>query len=304
MYPVTWEGAQDEAKRLAYRHHNANLSGVFGIPRGGVPVALMAASHLGVPVLDEPQPGALIVDDLVDSGRTWERWHRDDCIFDTLYRKPWAPAHVAPAATQVGDWMQFPWETSDGSDITDAITRLIQYIGEDPTREGLHDTPQRVAKAYRELTVGYDSDTTAILSKTFDVGPVDQMVHVDGIEFVSLCEHHMLPFTGIAHVAYIPNQRVVGLSKIPRTVHALARRLQVQERLTEQIADAIETALTPHGVGVSITAHHSCMGLRGAKQPNATMTTTALRGLLKTNPTSQAEFTAHVHAHKRQTHTG
>lgn len=171
----------------------------------------------------------------------------------------------------------------------DAVRTLLLHVGEDPTREGLLDTPKRVAKAYRELTQGYEADVAAILGTTFDVGAVNQMVHVNDIEFVSLCEHHMLPFTGRAHVAYVPQKRVVGLSKIPRTVEAFAHRLQVQERLTEQIADALMEHLDPEGVGVTITAHHSCMGIRGAKQPNATMTTTALRGIFR-DPATQAEF--------------
>ena len=169
------------------------------------------------------------------------------------------------------------------------IRELLHHIGEDVTREGLIDTPTRVVKAITELTNGYTINPADILSKTFDVGDVDQMIHVHNIEFVSLCEHHMLPFTGTAHVAYIPTTRVVGLSKIPRTVHAYAARLQVQERLTQQIADAIQTHLDPEGVGVTITAHHACMGLRGAKQPDALMTTTALTGTFR-DPEVRAEF--------------
>lgn len=169
------------------------------------------------------------------------------------------------------------------------IRELLHHIGEDVTREGLIDTPKRVVKAYTELTQGYAIDPATILATTFDVGDVDQMIHVRDITFVSLCEHHMLPFTGTAHVAYIPQQRVVGLSKIPRTVHAYAARLQVQERLTQQIADALQTHLDPLGVGVTITAHHACMGLRGARQPDAQMTTTALTGVFR-DSTVRTEF--------------
>lgn len=298
---LTWTDLIEATRDLADRHRATadTYTGIYGIPRGGVPVALLTAPLLGLPLLDEPQPGALIVDDLADSGRTATRYHNTETVFDALYRKPGTPTTIAPAATLTDAWLVFPWEHDNGSDIEDAVTRLIQYIGEDPNRDGLTDTPHRVAKTYRELTTGYHTDPASILNRTFDVGPIDQMIHVDNIEFVSLCEHHMLPFTGVAHVAYIPNGRVVGLSKIPRTVETYARRLQVQERLTEQIADAIQHALNPEGVGVTITAHHSCMSLRGAKQPNATMTTTALRGLIKTNPATQAEYTAHTHTHHR-----
>lgn len=301
QHQLTWADLITETHNLADRHRATvdTYTGLYGIPRGGIPVALLLAPILGLPIVDDIQPGTLIVDDLADSGRTATRHHTPDTVFDALYRKPQTPTTIAPAATTTTDWLVFPWEHDNGSDINDAITRLIQYIGEDPNRDGLIDTPHRVARTYRELTTGYHNDPATILARTFDVGPIDQMIHVDNIEFVSLCEHHMLPFTGRAHVAYIPNGRVVGLSKIPRTVETFARRLQVQERLTEQIADAIQNALNPHGVGVTITAHHSCMGLRGAKQPNATMTTTALRGLIKTNPATQAEYTAHTHAHHR-----
>ncbi len=171
----------------------------------------------------------------------------------------------------------------------DGIRALIQHIGENYEREGLLDTPTRVVKAFTELTTGYQTDPADILSTTFDVGNVDQMIHVHGITFVSLCEHHMLPFTGTAHVAYIPHKRVVGLSKIPRTVQAFAKRLQVQERLTQQIADALTEHLQPEGVGVTITAHHACMGLRGAQQPTAQMTTTALTGSFR-DPEVRNEF--------------
>lgn len=169
------------------------------------------------------------------------------------------------------------------------IRDLLTHLGENPDREGLHDTPKRVVKAFTELCAGYAINPADILSTTFDVGDVDQMIHVRDIAFVSLCEHHMLPFTGTAHVAYIPTTRVVGLSKIPRTVHAYASRLQVQERLTQQIADAITEHLNPLGVGVKITAHHACMGLRGARQPNAQMTTTALNGVFR-DPAVRNEF--------------
>lgn len=285
---LTWDDIHTAARHLATRHQHRTYHGVHGIPRGGVPVALITAHNLNLPILDHPHPNALIVDDLADSGTTAHRYPHH--TFDALYRKPHTPDTIAPHALPVHGWITFPWETPGNTDITDAVTRLIQYIGENPNREGLTNTPKRVAKAFRELTTGYHDNPETILATTFNVGPIDQMVHVNNIEFVSLCEHHLLPFTGTAHIAYLPNQHVVGLSKIPRTVTAYAKRLQIQERLTEQIADALNTHLQPHGVAVTITAHHSCMGIRGAHQPNATMTTTALRGTFLTNPAAQHEF--------------
>lgn len=171
------------------------------------------------------------------------------------------------------------------------VVALLEWIGENPNREGLIETPRRVVEAYEELTAGYRADVGSILGVTFP-DTCDEMVVVSGIRLVSLCEHHLLPFTGTVVVGYVPNGRVVGLSKIPRMVDALARRLQVQERLTEQIADALVEHLAPLGVGVLIRAHHSCMGLRGAMQPDAIMTTSALRGVLLEKPEARAEFLA------------
>lgn len=175
-------------------------------------------------------------------------------------------------------------------DAEGAVRRLLWHIGEDPTRDGLAKTPGRVVRALAELTAGYSIDTDALMATTFAVN-VDQLIVVSGIRLVSLCEHHLLPFTGTAVVGYLPaGGRVVGMSKIARLVDAFARRLQVQERLTEQIADTIQGQLQPLGVGVVIRAHHSCMGLRGPVQPNAMMTTSALRGALLDKAEARAEF--------------
>jgi GTP cyclohydrolase I len=175
----------------------------------------------------------------------------------------------------------------------EAVRVLLDVVGE-TDREGLRDTPRRVVRTLMELTAGYDVDVDKLLQTTFDMDRnLDQLVVVTGIRLVSLCEHHMLPFTGSAVVGYIPaGGRVVGLSKIPRLVDAYARRLQVQERLTEQIADKLAERLQPVGVGVVIRAHHACMGIRGAQQPTAMMTTSALRGALLDKPAARAEFMA------------
>ena len=172
----------------------------------------------------------------------------------------------------------------------EGIRELIKRVGDNPDREGVQETPSRLVKAVTELCWGYDINPADYLDTTFPTNNVDQMIHVTGIEFVSVCEHHMLPFTGTAHVAYIPNERVVGLSKIPRLVTAYAARLQIQENLTQQIADTLQDTLNPQGVGVTLTAHHNCMGIRGAKQPNAQMTTTALTGAFLHKPEVRSEY--------------
>src|SRR5665213_762936 len=157
-----------------------------------------------------------------------------------------------------------------------AVVQLLQLIGENPQREGLKKTPHRVVKSLLELTSGYAQDPKEILSATFS-DPCDEMVVVRDLRFWSLCEHHMLPFHGVATVGYLPKKKIVGLSKIARLVHCFARRLQVQERLTQEIANALMDSLKPHGVGVIIKATHLCMEMRGAKTP-AEMVTSCLLG--------------------------
>jgi GTP cyclohydrolase I len=170
-----------------------------------------------------------------------------------------------------------------------AVKTLLGYLGEDPERNGLADTPGRVVRALAEMTAGYAEDPGEILDTTFD-DSCDQMVLVRGVEFTSLCEHHILPFIGTATVGYIPDGQVVGLSKLARLVECYARRLQVQERMTEQIADAIDKHLGPLGVGVVVRARHLCMGCRGIRKPGAEMVTSALRGNLLALPAARAEF--------------
>jgi GTP cyclohydrolase I len=174
--------------------------------------------------------------------------------------------------------------------LENAVREILTNIGEDPERDGLLQTPDRVARMYDELTAGYHIDPVALINDAiFDV-EYDEMVVVKDIDFQSLCEHHMLPFLGKAHVAYIPTNKVVGLSKIPRIVEMFARRLQVQERMTVQIADFIEEVLQPQGVAVIVEGAHMCMIMRGIKKANATMTTSAMRGSFKKNATTRAEF--------------
>ena len=179
---------------------------------------------------------------------------------------------------------------------TEAIVRqLLHTIGEDPSREGLQRTPERVARMYKELTAGYDVDPQKLINGAlFDVD-YSEMVVVKEIEFYSLCEHHLLPFFGWAHVAYIPGDKVIGLSKIPRIVEMFARRLQVQERMTQQIAALLDETLQPLGVGVVIHGQHMCSMMRGVKKAQASMVTSALLGSFKNNPQTRAEFMSHIY---------
>jgi GTP cyclohydrolase I len=171
------------------------------------------------------------------------------------------------------------------------IRALLCHIGEDPDREGLRDTPRRVVKAMEEHFWGYGQDPMEPLSRTFgEIEGYDELVLLQDIEIHSHCEHHMVPFVGKAHVGYIPNGRVVGLSKLVRVVDIFSKRLQVQEKLTAQIAGAIWQALQPHGVAVVIQARHFCMCYRGVRQPGAITTTSKLHGIFLSNPAARAEF--------------
>ena len=171
-----------------------------------------------------------------------------------------------------------------------AVTKVLELLGEDPTREGLLKTPTRVAKALQFLTEGYQQDPKEILNQALFSTSNDEMVLVRDIEFYSMCEHHMLPIIGRAHVAYIPDGKVVGLSKIPRIVNVYARRLQIQEQMTEQIADAILETIKPKGVAVVVHARHMCMEMRGVQKINSTTVSSALRGLFKSDERTRSEF--------------
>ncbi len=170
------------------------------------------------------------------------------------------------------------------------VKRLLELIGEDPSREGLLKTPDRVARAWQFLTKGYEQDVDEVLNKAIFKEKYDEMVIVKDIDFFSMCEHHLLPFYGKAHVAYIPNGKIVGLSKIPRIVEVFSRRLQVQERMTQQIAETLYKALEPDGVGVVIEAKHLCMMMRGVEKQNSSATTSAMFGSFRDDERTRSEF--------------
>ena len=177
------------------------------------------------------------------------------------------------------------------ADAEAAIRVLIEWAGDDPHREGLIDTPARVARSYRELFAGYTDNPRDYLRRTFEeVGGYDELVVLRNIRLVSFCEHHMLPVIGHAHVGYLPTNRVVGISKLARVVNGFARRLQIQEKLTAEIAEAIHEILQPQGVGVVIEAEHSCMTLRGVNAPGSTLTTSRLLGVIRDDPRTREEF--------------
>ena len=259
---------------------------VYGVPRGGVPVAYaLAASSQHIQVVDHPENATVIVDDIIDSGATKNRY------LEAYFEKPfYALVENSP------EWVVFPWEQREADSTaldsaTDIPLRLLQYIGEDPKRGGLIETPKRYLKAWEHYTSGYGLDAKDIL-KTFDDGAdnYDEMIIVKDIPIFSHCEHHLCPFFGVAHIAYIPDKSIVGLSKLVRLADIFMRRLQVQERLTVQIAEAIMTSLQPLGVGIVIDCVHTCMIGRGVQVQGANTITSSMLGVFKENIETRQEF--------------
>jgi GTP cyclohydrolase I len=184
---------------------------------------------------------------------------------------------------------------SAGDSFVDQISQMLEALGEDPSRPGLQRTPERVEKSLRWLTQGYHQTLEGVIGKAVFEEPHESMIMVRDIELYSMCEHHMLPFFGRAHVAYIPNGKIIGLSKLPRIVDMFARRLQLQERLTDQVADAIMEVLDPRGVGVVIEASHLCMMMRGVEKQNSRTVTSAVRGIFRDDLKTREEFLRLVH---------
>ncbi len=192
----------------------------------------------------------------------------------------------------------------DQQAIAAATRSILEAVGEDPAREGLLRTPDRVARAYDELLSGYRTDPAKLINDAVFEVEYDDMVIVRDIEYYSLCEHHMLPFIGLAHVAYVPSGKVVGLSKIPRIVDMFARRLQIQERMTHQIAEFINQVLTPQGVAVVLEGVHMCSMMRGVKKHDSSMTTSAMLGTFREDPKTRAEFMEHLSRHSARSPMG
>lgn len=257
---------------------------VYPISRGGIPAAyaLMTIRN-DIKPCHYPDLADFILDDLVDSGATRDRYVREhpNKPFYSLFTK-------CDSA-----WWVFPWEIHDEEHMqdNDIGVRLLQFIGEDPLRGGLVETPSRFLQSWVEKTCGYNQTPGEVL-KVFEDGAadVDEMILVRDIDFESVCEHHMERIWGVVHIGYIPNGKIVGLSKLWRLTDIFARRLQVQERLTGQIADVLVEYLSPIGVGVVVEARHSCMESRGINKRGQLTITSALRGVIKEKPEARSEF--------------
>jgi GTP cyclohydrolase I len=275
---LTWDNLRDEINDYWELPPETK---VYGVPRGGTYIAMLLHVMGKAVMVQHAHECNVIVDDIIDSGATEKKWMK-------MYpdKKFWGCTKAD------GHWLVFPWEHEgkDG-DAMSTITRYLQHIGEDPTREGLLDTPKRVVKSWKELYSGYNQKAKDVLGTVFSSDNTSLVICKD-IEFYSMCEHHMLPFFGKVHIGYIPNGKVVGLSKLARLVDVYARRLQIQEQLTDQVANAI----TEHIDGcesamVVIEAKHHCMCARGVGKQNSSMITSALRGAFK-QPDLRQEFNA------------
>lgn len=257
----------------------------YAVPRGGIAAAYILGNFVELILEDDPDDAEIIIDDLVDSGDTRTKWNQrcPGKPFYALVDKKYDFYH--------GQYLIFPWEQSEEGSFSDNVTRLLQYVGEDPKRGGLLETPTRVAKAWKFWCSGYKQSAEHVLKVFEDGGErYDQMITVADIPIYSHCEHHLAPIFGTATISYIPNGKIVGLSKLSRVADLFARRLQVQERLTDQIADALWDNLKPKGVGVMIKARHMCMESRGICQQGHYTRTTSLRGVIRDEADAKAEF--------------
>jgi GTP cyclohydrolase I len=293
-YKVDWTDFKNDCISLSnvIKQSKKNYQIIYPVPKNGLFVAIELSLKLNIAIENEydsilnyGKEDVLIVDDLIDSGKTLEKYPGYDKA--VLYVKNEKHTEVNYFAFSLNKWIVFPWE--EEKDIEDIIIRQLEYIGENPNREGLKDTPKRVIKSWEELYAGYNQKSKDII-KVFKDGVCDQLVLLKDIEFYSTCEHHLLPFFGKIHVGYIPDGKVIGVSKLARLVEIYSRRLQIQERLVQQIADDLEKFLNPLGVMIVCEAQHFCMTSRGVEKQHSKMITSDIKGVFKNKIEARQEF--------------
>lgn len=284
-YEMTWDDFYFYCSQLSGIipvYHKYKV--LYPIPKNGLFIATELSSKLNIPIshdfnnilISYKKEEVLIIDDLIDSGKTLSQFEEYDKA--VLFVKNNNENKVNFFIEKTDEWIQFPFEKEN--DIEDSIIRQLEYIGENPNREGLIDTPKRIVKSWNELYAGYKMNPNDIMT-TFEDGSCDEMVLLKQVNFFSMCEHHLQPFFGQCNLAYVPDKKVIGLSKLARMVEIFARRLQIQEKMTSQIADCLMEYLQPKGCMVLVEAKHLCMISRGIKSHDAEMTTSAIRGVFK-----------------------
>jgi GTP cyclohydrolase I len=268
MRTIKWEEIFNKINIIKNKYNKDTK--YWGIPRGGQVVAGMLGN-----AVDNIEECDVIVDDLIDSGNTIEKYKKYDKSIEVLFDK---------RIELQNEWLVFPWENHNG-DIEENVVRLLQYFGEDVEREGLIDTPKRYIKFFKEFLNPPQWNCT-----TFEGEGYDEMIIQKNIPFYSLCEHHIAPFFGKGHIAYIPNKKIVGLSKLARTLETFSRRLQNQERITQQVAEFLNDKLKPKGVAVILSAQHMCMEMRGVKKHDTFTTTSKMLGVFTTKYEARMEL--------------
>jgi len=287
MMRLSYLDLKEATAGLAELIPSEKYSSIYAIPRGGLYAGLRLSELLRIPLTDNPLEeqvdSCLIVDDLEDSGKTIAPYLEKGYDTAVIYSKN-KPISKYCFETVGQEWLEFPYEQTE-RDEEDNIVRMLETLGEDASREGLRDTPKRVMKFYREFLSPEEFNFT-----TFEGESYDEMIIQKDIPFFSLCEHHLAPFFGTATVAYIPNGKIVGLSKLARTVDLYARKLQNQERITQQVADRLMNELNPKGVAVVLKAQHLCMAMRGVKKHDVYTTTSKMVGIFKEHDMPRHEF--------------
>ncbi len=295
-FTVTQELYERAIKDLCIYCKRYDYTHIYGIPRGGTQIAVsMVNNDRSLTIIDDPEchkvyiGKILIVDDLFDSGRTAMKYIKKGFRVAAAFSKKIDVHPDVFYTKKIPDnlWAVFPWEAEN--DEEELVTRMLELIGEDPTREGLVETPKRVLKAWKHWFQGYNQNPADIM-KTFEDDTSDEIVLLKDIEFYSTCEHHLAPFLGKAHIAYIPDGKILGASKLARLLDIYARRLQIQERIAQQVVNAIEEYLKPKGAACYIEAKHLCISSRGVEKQNSVFVTSALTGCFKDNPAARAEF--------------
>lgn len=279
MTNISWEEIKILCDKSSTIINFNKYDSYYGVPKNGLYIAEELKKIIDKPIVWNPDKNTLVVDDLIESGETISKYPDNDCL--VLYQKGEScklkDNVVSVCKISSGEWIQFPWESE--IDIESCITRQLEYLGEDPNREGLKDTPKRIRKSWNKIYGGYRENPADILKRRFTPeSKYPTPIILKDIEFYSTCEHHLLPFFGKISIAYIPDKEIVGISKLARLVECFARRMQIQERLTEDIANSIFEYLHPLGVFILCEAQHFCMVARGVEKKKGVMVTSSYRG--------------------------